>query len=102
MLLFDLNSFITLLLINKVEAFRDSYSLYRVLAWKFDIITASDVLKILDEEKLINEKVENGISKYEITKKGQEFIEANMIKGESLMLEKYKEEQVFITSLFSR
>lgn len=99
---FDLDNFIALILINNVESFRDSYSLSKVLAWKFDIITVLDVVKKLEEENLINKRTEMGISKYEITKKGKEFIKVNMTKGESLMLKKYQGEQAFITSLFSR
>lgn len=102
MKLFDLNNFIALVLISKIEEFRDSYSLSKVLAWKFDIITVLEITNKLEEDKLISRKAERGISKYEITKKGEEFIELNMIKGKSLMLEKYKTEQSFITSLLSR
>ena len=99
MKLFDLNNFIALVLISKIEGFRDSYSLSKVLAWKFDIITVSEITNKLEEEKLISRKAEQGISKYEITKKGEEFIEINMFKGKPLMLEKYKREQAFIISL---
>jgi len=102
MKLFDLNNFITLVLISKIEEFRDSYSLSKVLAWKFGIITVLEITNKLENDELISRKSEQGISKYEITKKGKEFIEVNMIKGKALMLEKHKEEQSFITALLNR
>ncbi len=100
MCLFDLNSFITLFLINKVKGFRDSYSLTKVLAWKFDIITVLDITKKLEEGELIKKTLENGIEKYEVTNQGLDYIDANIIKGKALLLEKYKEERDFIDSLF--
>jgi len=73
----------------------------KVLAWKFDIINVLEITNKLEKEKLISRKAEQGLSKYEITEKGKEFIEVNMIMGKSLILEKYKQEQSFITSLLS-
>ncbi len=100
MLLFDLDSFITLFLINKVKAFRDSYSLTRVLAWKFDIINVLDVTRELENKKLIKTILEKGIEKYEITNQGLEYIETNIMEGKALLLKRYEGERDFIDSLF--
>lgn len=99
-MIFDLRYFIPLLLIDRVESFRDSYSLSKVLAWKFGIITVLDIINKLEQEDLLKKDTEHGICKYEVTSKGREFIEANINQGKALMLEKYGEEEVFISHLF--
>jgi predicted transcriptional regulator len=94
----DLDVFIPLFLIKRVESFRDSYSLARVLAWKFDII---DIFaKKIVEQGLMTETVKDGISHYEITNKGLEYVELNTIEGKKILLDKYPEEREFINSLF--
>lgn len=100
MLLFDLDSFITLFLIKKVKGFRDSYSLTRVLAWRFDIINVSDVTKELEDKKLIKTILEKGVEKYEITDQGLKYIDTNRIEGKALLLKRYEGEGDFIDSLF--
>jgi DNA-binding PadR family transcriptional regulator len=95
----DLNNFTALILL-KVKSFQDSYSLTKVLAWKFGIINVSEITEKLKEEKLIISTIEKGISKYEITNKGLRYIEANKDEGKQLLLEQYKSEQSFVESLF--
>ena len=99
-MLFDLNSFITLFLISKFENFRDSYSLSKVLAWKFGIVTGLDITRDLEFEGLISKVTNQGISKYSLTNKGEEFVENYMDKGKALMLETYPEENSFVTLIF--
>ncbi len=98
---FDLNSFIALLLIDKVEAFRNSYELTKVLAWKFDIITIVDIVQNLKDNNLIVSKSDKGIDKYEITNKGVDYINLNMDVGKISIQEKYIEDISFINALFS-
>jgi len=94
----DLNSIIALVLIKK-ENFRDSYSLTKVLAWKFGIITVSDIIIELEDSALISRVINNGISKYNLTSTGLEYVEANKGEITFLLLKKFKDEQGFIESL---
>ncbi len=100
-MVFDLDSFIALFLINRVESFRDSYSLTRALAWKFGIITVLKLTRNLEFEGLIGKVTDHGINKYYLTKKGIEFLERHQDKGKVLMLEVYPEQYPFIVSLFN-
>jgi DNA-binding PadR family transcriptional regulator len=95
----DLDIFIPLVLIKEVESFRDSYSLTKVLAWKFDIISIVDVIKNLEKHGLIIVRITNGNKYFTITNKGLEYIEVNKYEGKRLLLEKYIEEQSFINSI---
>ena len=97
----DLNSFIALVLLKKVSKFRDSYSLTRVLEWKFGIIGVCELTKKLERAQLVNSTLEKGIHKYEVTNLGLKYIEANMSEGKNLLLQKYKSEQEFIEPLFT-
>lgn len=97
--MFDINCFITLLLLKK-EAFNDSYSLTKVLAWKFKIISVSEVIQKLECDGLVIRTMNNGISKYEVTKAGIEYIVLHTILNKNLLLEKYIEEKGFLDSLF--
>lgn len=96
--IFDLDGFIALILL-KVKSFQDSYSLTKVLAWKFGIIAVSEITEKLVGEKLIRSIIENGISRYEITTNGLEYIEINKNEGKQLLLEHYQGEQSFVESL---
>ena len=99
-MLFDLDSFITLFLIGKFKNFRDSYSLTRVLAWKFGIIAVVDLTRNLENEGLIHKEIVLGINNYSLTKKGIEFVETYIDMGKVKMLETYPSEFSFITLLF--
>lgn len=94
----DLDNFVTLILLRRDE-FKDSYSLTRVLSWKFGIITVSELTEKLEKANLITSSVEKGISKYEITAIGLKYIETNFNEGRSLLVQKYKTEQAFLESL---
>jgi len=95
----DLNIFIPLLLIKQVETFRDTYSLTRVLAWKFGLISIADIISRLKELDLISASG-SGNEFYEITLKGLSYLETNYDEAKRLMLEKYKNELSFIESVF--
>ena len=88
-----------MLLVKEVEKFRDSYSLTKVLAWKFDIISAASITERLEAERLITSTIENGISKYQVTDIGVTYVKSNMDEGRNLLLQKYKNDQSFIEDL---
>lgn len=95
----DLEIFIPLILIKQVESFRDSYSLTRVLAWKFDLISVEDIVTKLKELQFIAE-TGSAIKHYTITKEGSDYVESNMKQGKLLMLDRYTNEKSFIELLF--
>lgn len=94
----DLDSIIALVLLKK-EMFRDSYSLTKALAWKFGIISVSDIIIKLEGSELISRTINNGISKYDLTYTGLVYIEDHKGEIKHLLLQKYKDEQRFIESL---
>ena len=96
----DINIFISLLLIKKVESFRDSYSLTRVLEWKFKIINVVNLMNKLISQELIDVKNINQINYFEITSIGRKYVDENLLIGKELMLKKYHNEESFIRSLF--
>ncbi len=99
-MVFDLDSFIALLLI-RVKSFRESSSLTRALAWKFGIITVVKVTRSLEFEGLIGKVTDHGINNYYLTNKGIEFLEQHLDEGKLLLLEVYPEQYSFIVSLFN-
>ena len=98
----DLNIFISLLLIKKVESFRDSYSLTRVLEWKFKIINVVNLMNKLISQELIDVKNINQINYFEITSIGRKYVDEKLLIGKELMLKKYHNEESFIRSLFEQ
>ena len=99
MILFDLDWLITLLLISKVRGFRDSYSLTRVLAWKFNIINVVEITRKLEENKLIERTPDKGNDKYEITAQGVAYINRNILEGKPILYNLYNSERDFIDAL---
>jgi len=96
----DLDGFIALILL-KNDYFQDSYSLTKALSWKFSIITVSQVTEKLQNAGLIKSIINNGISRYELTESGLEYIQTNTGEIKQLLLQKYKNEQPFIESIFN-
>ena len=101
MLTFNLEFLITLLLINRVENFRNSYTLTKVLAWKFKIIEFVELISSLQKENLIRVDSLKGSNNYEITDDGRLYLERYFEGIKPTILEKYSEEKEFINSLFS-
>jgi len=99
---YEVNKLLTLLIINKVQSFRNSYDLTKVLAWKFGIIEFVDLIDSLLQSELIAKVVINGLSHYNMTLKGVDYLKAN---EETLRLEIYKLYPLqieFIDSLWQR
>lgn len=96
----DLQIFIPLILINKIESFRDSYSLTKVLVWKFGLISSASIINRLKELQFITSSG-HGNETYKLTAKGLKYLDANLENGKELMLEEFISENIFINSIFS-
>jgi hypothetical protein len=91
--------FLALSLIYKVQSFRSSYNLTRVLAWRFDII-AIDVLVIeLLEKKLLTSDENKGISQYSITETGIAYLNIHMVEGKFLLKKIFPEQSDFLIAV---
>jgi len=81
-----LEHLITLLLIDKVKSFRNSYTLTKVLARKFDIINFVELIDELKSQGLINVYVRDGISNYELTSSGTLYLHENLETHKSVII----------------
>jgi hypothetical protein len=98
----DLTRFIVLLLVGKIEKFRDSHSLIKVLEWKFGVIGGLNTIKELINEKLINATLIGKIHHYEITENGDKLVKAKWNIGFDLLHKRYDmKEKEFIDVLQS-
>ena len=95
----NINYLIALLLIDKVKNFRNSYTLTKVLARKFDIIEFVELMDALTKQGMIKVEVIAGIKNYEITDAGRLFINKNLETIKPIILKKYLNEKEFISSL---
>lgn len=96
------NYLIALLLIKRVKSYRNSYSLTKVLAWKFDIINFVELIEKLTKQSMIEVKKINGINHYEITEKGETYLNENLEDAKPFILQKYLTEKDFINTLFDK
>ena len=96
---FNLDFLVTLLLINKVESFRNSYSLTKILAWKVDIIQFVELIDDLQNKGLIKVETREGKKSYEMTYKGHEYLREHLEEAKPIILKKYSEEATFVNSL---
>jgi len=97
---YNFKYFIFLSLINNIPEFRDSYSISRVLAWKFDIIDISAIAKSLELLGMIVKLKNAAVSEYNITTSGKLYLAAYNDKGQLEAYNKNKEEYDFINTLF--
>lgn len=95
----DIQKFVTLSLIANVSSFRDSYSLTKVLAWKFKIIEVREITNDLLEMGLLQCTIADGISQYSITDSGTNYLNDNKIQGTQQLFEIYPGEKDFLSNI---
>jgi hypothetical protein len=98
---FNLYHFIALLLISKIESFQNSYSLFRVLEWKFKIVEVNAIMEQLEEKRLISKVSKNSMNTYSVTEKGKDYVKVNFEIGKKMLTEKYEMEKDFLIAVFS-
>lgn len=89
-----------LLLIRRGEPLNDSYSLTRVLEWKFKELNAKKVLDEIKEERYAEYKLLNGVRYYWLTPKGEELMKINCISAMNFLMEQYPSEVKYIEAVF--
>jgi hypothetical protein len=92
-------SLLTLLILSKVERFRNAYDLCKVLAWKFKIIECHELSSFLAREKLTNEVLINAIHHYTVTAEGQGYLDTNEEWLKAELVTRYPGEQEFIQNV---
>ena len=91
---------LTLLIINNIPKFRNSYDLTKVLARKFGIIELVDLTQSLEKDNLISRNLKEGIHHYNITEKGESYLKENYSVLHSETTNKYPEQSEFINTIF--
>lgn len=97
----DFRKLLTLLIINNVPKFRNSFDLGKVLSWKFGIIELVEVTQSLVNDKLVVSTLNKGINHYEITNEGLSYLKENYNRLHSDLKEKYPTESEFIDSIWN-
>ena len=96
----NIDFLVSLLVIGKGKSLRDSYSLAKVLAWKFGIIEFVELTCRLVKEELIKVEIIKRMELYELTSNGKLYLEKHLEEAKPIILEKYINEREFISSLF--
>jgi hypothetical protein len=97
---FNLDEFIVLLLLEKNDNFRDSYSLNRILSWQFGILPVIELKEKMMKSDLIYEDSSDGLLKYYSTIQGREYMRDNLENGKLILFEIFSNKQEFLNALF--
>ncbi|WP_316786027.1 hypothetical protein [Pedobacter frigiditerrae] len=96
----SLHEFITLILLNRNDNFKNSYSLNRVLEWKFQVFPVEKLKKEMMEKGLMNRQETGIMYLYDITELGKTYIKNNFEEGKRLLFESFPDAFEFLNSLF--
>lgn len=99
--IFDLNSFVVLIVLLKNDKSRDSYTLNKVLGWKFDIFPVPDLLEKMQSENLIIKRPSNPLNLYESTDLGRDYVKVNFEEGKRMAFDKFSKEREYLNLLFN-
>lgn len=97
---FRLDIFIILVLLTKNDNFKNSYSLTRVLHWKFGILNDLAVKEEMIKAELITKDDTDAINVYDITSMGRRYLANNFEKGKSSVYNDFPNEREFLDALF--
>ena len=92
---------VLLLILNKRDAFKDSYSLVNALSRWFNIIDFNNLVSEMINENLIERFVMNQISNYSITEKGRLIFNKERNDFEELLRKEHPTQLEVIDVLFN-
>jgi len=98
---FRLDIFIVLALLGKNDNFKNSYSLRRVLHWKFGILSDIELKEEMIDNGLITKGNSDNINiYYNITSLGIAYLEKNFDIGKKSIYDSFPEVNEFLDALF--
>ncbi len=98
---FKLGELILLLVVQRCVALRDSYSLNKILAWRFKIIYLSKIRESLVSKNYVTTTLVKAVHHYSITDIGIDYLNKNYDTLIKTLLAKYPEQKEFIDAVVS-
>ena len=98
---FRLEMFIVLMLLEKNDNFRNSYSLTRVLHWQFGMLSDIEIRKRMVEDGLITRDHGNEKYMWKITFEGRKYLAKYFEKGRTIVFHSFPEKKEFLDVLFN-
>lgn len=97
----SLNEELLALRIISNKNFADAYQLCKVLAWKFDIINCSEIIKRIEEKKYITitYPMSKTLKFFSLTNEGLELLKGKVLALNELLKVEFPDEIVFIYKL---
>ena len=92
---------LALLIINKGEPLNNSYSLIRILEWRFGmVLNTKEILDDIKEKKYAEYEIINGLHYYTLTVTGKNIIQQEFEAAYNFLIKNYDKEVEIIKSLF--
>ncbi|WP_343522272.1 hypothetical protein [Pedobacter sp.] len=100
---FRIDVFIVLVLLGKNDNFKNSYSLRRVLHWKFGILSDMELKeKMINNGLIIKDNSGNNNIDYNITSLGITYLKQNFDRGKRSIYDSFPELNEFLDALFDK
>ncbi len=97
----NIEHIIVLLILNKNKNFQNSYSLTKILSWKFNIIDVMGITNNLANDGLIVSEIRQSINFHIPTKKGITYLEKYLDESKNLLFAQYPQEIEYLHLLIN-